>query len=181
MDFSEFDTHGRVVVHHFYSELEKIAISAGVVARASAKAAERLAETKKLLGAKRFMPGSGERKAWLAAKAKNSRMQGLADGNLLAKRKAALTQMQSGSSAGQAAGRTSLDSLNNMNAPTSSINAARRRVGMGGGEIKPPSEGILASPMARKAALGVGAAATGAAGLYAGQQYLSQPSGPQYR
>ena len=173
-----YDIHGRAVVQHFYTELEKIALSPATMARAALKRQAAVVDTKKLVGAKRFLPWTAEAKAVRAAKGKANQFSKKVDSSLLAKRKAALELSGSARNTDRARGAEMLKGLNETNAPTSGLQAARRRAGLGGGKLTPPepkSGWMPPSRMAKGAILGTGVVAAGGTAAYAGNKYLNDP------
>lgn len=162
MDFDEADIRGRAIVQHFFSELEKIAYSnkTRALIEASGVAKKQLDEAPAALGFRRHWRGSDANKAYQGVK-ERARLAADAATSQTGRETQALQSALANRKGDQGAILKRLtDGPTAKQAPTARVD---------------PNAGFK-----RKAAIGIGLPVAGATGLYAGQQYLSQPKGPQY-
>ena len=175
---TEEEISGRAIAQHCIAELEKIALSPELIARAVKARAARTAATQATLGAstgpRRWAQGSAEQAAYSAAKAKNVKTRDTANHLLLRKRKDALALMGSKNPEQVRQGESSLRELTNIRAPTT---AAQTRSYGNESTLTPAALPAPPMSMGRKAAYGVGAAGLAVGGAYAGNAYLNRQKG----
>lgn len=192
MDMTEYDIKGRAVAHYFFDELEKIAYSRGLrsMYRAARSASEHADDVGKTFGRKKWVPFTQEHRSWWKARGEAADLARKAEARA-AKEKAGLLKALERGKVGRetdeqwAARRSKI--MQKLKQGPQKVGPVQRRVRAAqravGGQapvenIEPQKKGIFSSPAVRMGATAVGLPALGAAGLYAGQQYLNSQQDP---